>query len=71
MFASSCQGFSNAGRQSQIHQRNRDANAVWCESSRVLGVLKPLAFQKCFEEWIKSIASYKNDRELNQIAIDG
>lgn len=35
---------------------------------RLLGALKPTAFQKCFEAWIQSVVPGK---ESNQIAIDG
>jgi predicted transposase YbfD/YdcC len=38
---------------------------------RLLGALKPLAFQKCFESWIGTIAPLDQEVDLNQIAIDG
>lgn len=38
---------------------------------RLLGALKPVAFQKCFEAWIASVAPLDDDCDLNQIAIDG
>ncbi|QDU93265.1 Transposase DDE domain protein [Lignipirellula cremea] len=38
---------------------------------RLLGLLKPAAFQKCFEAWIRSIAPLDKETDLNQIAIDG
>jgi predicted transposase YbfD/YdcC len=38
---------------------------------RLLGALKPVAFQKCFEAWIAAVAPPEKDGDLNQIAIDG
>jgi predicted transposase YbfD/YdcC len=38
---------------------------------RLLGALKPVAFQKCFEAWIAAVAPPEQDGDLNQIAIDG
>ncbi len=38
---------------------------------RLLGALKPVAFQKCFEAWIQTVAPLDEDTDLNQIAIDG
>lgn len=38
---------------------------------RLLGALKPLAFQKCFENWIAVVAPLGDDSDLNQVAIDG
>lgn len=38
---------------------------------RLLGALKPVAFQKCFAAWIRSIAPPDDEVDLNQIAIDG
>lgn len=38
---------------------------------RLLGALKPLAFQKCFQAWIAAVAPIGDDHELNQTAIDG
>jgi len=38
---------------------------------RLLGALKPTAFQRCFEAWIQSIAPLPESHQTNQIAIDG
>lgn len=38
---------------------------------RLLGALKPAAFQKCFENWIAAVAPPSDDTDLNQVAIDG
>ena len=38
---------------------------------RLLGALKPTAFQRCFEAWIQSIAPLPESNQTNQIAIDG
>lgn len=38
---------------------------------RLLGALKPVAFQNCFANWIAVVAPLDEDTDLNQIAIDG
>jgi predicted transposase YbfD/YdcC len=38
---------------------------------RLLGALKPVAFQKCFEAWIASIAPLPRDGDPDHVAIDG
>ena len=38
---------------------------------RLLGALKPIAFQTCFQAWIQTVAPLNEDVEANQIAIDG
>lgn len=38
---------------------------------RLLGALKPAAFQKCFAAWMAAIVPVDSDVDLNQIAIDG
>lgn len=38
---------------------------------RVLMLLKPNAFQTCFENWIKRISGSRNEGELDIVAIDG
>jgi predicted transposase YbfD/YdcC len=38
---------------------------------RLLGALKPVAFQTCFQAWIKVVAPLDENTKMNQIAIDG
>jgi len=38
---------------------------------RLFGALKPVAFQACFQDWIKAVAPLDKDDDTNQIAIDG
>lgn len=38
---------------------------------RLLAAIKPDAFQKCFEEWIQSLAPLDEGSPSNQIAVDG
>lgn len=38
---------------------------------RLLAALKPVAFQKCFQAWIQSVAPSDQGTHVNQIAIDG
>lgn len=37
---------------------------------RLLTLIKPNLFQKCPQAWIQSLASPKEDKQANQIAID-
>ncbi|WP_419195152.1 ISAs1 family transposase, partial [Novipirellula herctigrandis] len=38
---------------------------------RVLMTLKPAAFQRCFECWIKRLSGKRTESELDVVAIDG
>lgn len=59
--------------QQWLHDRLELPNGVPSHDTigRVLMTLKPEAFQKCFERWIKRISGERTEGKLDVVAIDG